>query len=83
MSTTELHTVLKMENRSSKSSAKCSHQGCELKEEIQHIHANILYDQIVDGAAADPEKVKLDVIFGFLRQLEKFFDEKQKQNQNK
>lgn len=68
-----------MKNQLSKTSAKCSHQSCEFKEEeTQHIHSNILYDQIVDGAAAGPEKITLNAIFVLVGQLEKFFDEKNK-----
>lgn len=82
LSTTELQTPPEMEHHSKK--AKGSHQRCEFNEESQHLHTNILYDQIVDGAAASPNKVKLDVIFGLLAQLEKCFDEKHnKLHQNK
>lgn len=82
LSTTELQTAPKMENHSKK--AKCSHQGCEFKDESQNLRTNILYDKIIDGATANPNKVKLDVIFGLLEQLEKCFDEKNKNlHQNK
>lgn len=74
LNTTELRAVLKMENQTK----KCSRPGCEFNKESQHLHVNVLYDELVNGAAASPEQIKTDVIFGILESLEKLFEEKNK-----
>lgn len=62
---------------------ECKYPGCVFKEQSSHLHIDVVYDSLVAGAAETAEKVKDEVIFGLLAELDNLFEEKKKKKEKK